>query len=362
MLLCMGALSAQEFIFENYGAKVEAHLLLPYELFIFARDADAAEYQLSLQVKNARGKQLISEEKSLIIPRREWLQNCAILVVNNWELEYGTHTLSLNLRNRKLGDKHSFSRTFRVGTQGTEIGNAYLFATREGIEYIPNNMDISAVESLVLKQSFALGIERIILDHDGENSVFLNPQSPFELDLAEFYQSESLGELTIYLDELNIRYKAEPLLYSPWFSFAQKYSFKDQMEQIRYIATQNQLKALRKIPKDRYEEAIESFWQAKDPSPGTLRNETRELFYKRVVEADQRFSIHKRLPGWRSDRGRIYIKFGEPEQIVNDAFPLGRPPSIVWHYFKLNRSFVFEDEKGFGQYRLMNKNEEYEDL
>lgn len=48
LVLCFNALSAQEFLFESYGDRVEAHLLLPYELFIFANNADHAEYQLSI--------------------------------------------------------------------------------------------------------------------------------------------------------------------------------------------------------------------------------------------------------------------------------------------------------------------------
>ena len=50
------------------------------------------------------------------------------------------------------------------------------------------------------------------------------------------------------------------------------------------------------------------------------------------------------------------------DQIINDAFPIGRAPSITWHYFRLNRSFIFADERGFGQYRLRNKDEEYKDF
>jgi hypothetical protein len=90
-----------------------------------------------------------------------------------------------------------------------------------------------------------------------------------------------------------------------------------------------------------------------------VRNENRERFYSRVLRADELFTIHKRLSGWRSDRGRIHIKFGEPEQIVNNAFPIGEAPSIKWYYYRLNRLFIFTDERGYGHYTLRNKDEEY---
>lgn len=362
LLFCGSVLFAQEFLFEKYGEKVEANLLFPYDLFIFAKNAEYAEYQLSLEVKDSRRKHVLSKEIRLSIPKRDWLDQCAVPVFQSWELAQDSYTLNVFLKNKHLGDKQSFSKSFKIGDNDTEIGLAYIIAEKEGFEYIPQELELDLPDRLTLRQRFSLDIQQIIIEADSERSLFYNPESPFELELTEFFEQDKIDEMAVYLDEQNIRYKVEPLLYRAWFSFSRKYSLKDQMQQIRYIATQTQWKTLRKVPKDMYEEAIESFWQVKDPTPGTLRNETREFFNKRVLEADQRFSIHKRMPGWKSDRGRIYIKFGEPDQVVSEAFPIGRPPSIVWHYFKLNRSFVFEDDKGFGQYRLKNKEEEYEDL
>lgn len=362
LVLCFNALSAQEFLFESYGDRVEAHLLLPYELFIFANNADHAEYQLSIEVRNSRKKQVVSQEISLSIPNRDWLDRCAVPVLLSWDLDYGSHTVNIFLKNKQLGDKKSFSKTFNKGTNDTEVGLAYIIAEKEGFEYIPQELDLNFPDKLTLKQRFSLDIAQIIVEADSQRNLFYDPESPFELELTDFFELDKIDKMLVYLDENNVRYKVEPLLYNAWFSFSRNYSLKDQMQQIRYIATQAQWRTLSKVPKEMYEEAIESFWQAKDPSPGTLKNETRELFYKRVLEADQRFSIHKRMPGWKSDRGRIFIKFGEPDQITAEAFPIGRNPNIIWHYYMLNRSFRFEDDKGFGQYRLINKEEEYEDF
>lgn len=356
MLTCV---LAQDLIIEHYQGKSQITLLLPYANFIFSPELDYIDYQLSLQIRNAKGATVFNEERLLKIPKREWLKEAAIPVFIAEDLDYGKHRFSISLRNKKLGDKQSFSYEFNVGTQDTEIGQCFVLAYREGFEYVPESLGISEIDSLKLHQSFGLPLKWISLLIDGERKVFPNPQSPFSVELTELVEADEIVEITVLLDEENIRYQVQPLLYRSWLSFNQKYSLKDQIEQLRYVSNQNQWKVLSKLPKEKYAEAIESFWRANDPTPGTIRNENRDLFYQRVMEADERFTIHKRLAGWKSDRGRIWIKFGEPDQIISDVFPMGKAPQIVWHYFKLNRSFVFKDEKGFGQYKLDNKDEEY---
>lgn len=355
-------LLAQEIIFERYESGIEIWIILPYELVHFGSEDTLAEYQLSTQIKDSRGKQVAVNEQTLEIPNWDWLQGAAIPVQQSHNLPTGSYSLSVTLRNRKLGDKQNYERSFNVGSQATEIGQAYLIAKREGFSYIPSTMAMDELQSLLFRISFAVEAQSLRLTIDGIRHDFELPESPFELDLKEIAPQDSIADLSIDLTERNIRYQLEPLLYRPWFSFSTRYSLKDQLDQLRYVASQNEWRVLSRVPKNKYHNAIESFWQANDPTPGTIRNENRDLFNQRVLQADERFTLHKRLKGWKSDRGRIYIKFGEPDQITTDAFPIGRAASISWHYFRLNRVFVFTDERGFGQYTLRNKDDEYDDL
>ncbi len=364
-LLLLGLLllpiAAQEIIFERYESGVDIWIILPYELIHFGSGDASAEYHVSTQIKDSKGKQVAVKEQILEIPSRSWLQDAAIPIVQSHDLPTGSYSLNITLRNPKLGDKQNYERSFNVGSQATEIGQAYLIATREGFRYIPSTLAMGELQSLLLRLSFAVDAQSLSLTIDGNTHNFELSYSPFELDLKEITEQDSIAELSLAITEKNIRYQLEPLLYRQWFSFGIRYSLKDQLDQLRYVASQNEWRVLRRVPKNKYHNAIESFWQANDPTPGTIRNENRDLFNQRVQNADERFSIHKRMQGWKSDRGRIYIKFGEPDQITTDAFPIGRPPSISWHYFRLNRVFVFTDERGFGQYDLRNKDDEYID-
>jgi len=361
IVLFLLQLSAQEIMFETFDSGVDVWMLFPYDTFHFGKDDSLSVYQVSTQIKNQHGTQVANNEIQIEVLNRDWLKGTAIPITQTYQLSTGSHSISISLRNKKLGDKQNYSRKFNVGSVSTELGQAYIIACREGFDYIPESMDLKQLDSLTLRHRFAIGAGNLSLVLDGIKHDFKNPTSPFELNLKEIAPQDSISTLVIFVDEMNIRYKLEPLIYQAWFSYNQRYSPKDQLEQLRYIANQNEWKVLRKIPESKYHDAIESFWQANDPSPGTLRNENREFFYHRILQADEQFTIHKRMPGWKSDRGRIYIKFGDPDQIVGDAFPIGKPSSITWHYFRFNRSFIFTDERGFGQYTLRNKEDEYID-
>ena len=76
---------------------------------------------------------------------------------------------------------------------------------------------------------------------------------------------------------------------------------------------------------------IESFWLRRDPSPDTIENETRYEHYRRIAYANARFPAAE--PGWKTDRGRIYITWGPPDQI--EAHPSGDDksgPFEIWIY------------------------------
>ncbi len=73
---------------------------------------------------------------------------------------------------------------------------------------------------------------------------------------------------------------------------------------------------------------IENFWIRRDPTPDTQQNEFREEHYRRIAWANDRFAAG--VPGWRSDRGMIYIQFGPPDE--RQEHPAARPSYEIWRY------------------------------
>lgn len=80
-----------------------------------------------------------------------------------------------------------------------------------------------------------------------------------------------------------------------------------------YIITNEEKKAFRQLDTDQKRaEFIEEFWLRRDPTPGTEENEMKDEHYRRIAYADENFT--GTVAGWRTDRGRIYIQYGPPDE------------------------------------------------
>src|SRR6202046_3198661 len=115
-------------------------------------------------------------------------------------------------------------------------------------------------------------------------------------------------------------------------------------EDVRWIITDQELQAFKSLGNDEErDQFIENFWLRRNPNPDSPENEYREEHYARIAYANEHFAAGK--PGWKTDRGHIYISFGKPDSI--DSHPSGgsyeRPmdegggetstfPFETWHY------------------------------
>jgi GWxTD domain-containing protein len=126
---------------------------------------------------------------------------------------------------------------------------------------------------------------------------------------------------------------------------------KSSLEVLRYIATDAEITEMDRLKTPEERRAFwEAFWRRRDPSPDTARNEAMDEFYKRVRYADQRFGVGG--PGWKTDMGRIYIQYGQPDEIARNPFRFDGPPEEIWYYYQQRKTFVFVDRDGFGRYEL----------
>jgi GWxTD domain-containing protein len=89
-------------------------------------------------------------------------------------------------------------------------------------------------------------------------------------------------------------------------------------EDVAYIITNEERAAYKALKTDEErEQFIEQFWLRRDPSPDTVENEFKEEHYARIAYANERFASG--IPGWKTDRGRIYILYGKPAEIESHA-------------------------------------------
>ena len=98
------------------------------------------------------------------------------------------------------------------------------------------------------------------------------------------------------------------------------------------------------------------FWEKRDPTPGTPGNEAQDDFYKRIAEANRRFREggSAQIPGWRTDRGRIFIRYGPPDEVLSRPQAGNTRPYEVWKFTRGRAlKYVFLDQTLFGNYVLI---------
>jgi GWxTD domain-containing protein len=98
-------------------------------------------------------------------------------------------------------------------------------------------------------------------------------------------------------------------------------------EDVAYIITDEERAAFKRLQTDEErEQFIEQFWLRRDPTPDTIENEFKEEHYRRIAYSNEHYASG--IPGWKTDRGRIYITYGPPDEI--ESHPSGgsyeRPP------------------------------------
>lgn len=152
--------------------------------------------------------------------------------------------------------------------------------------------------------------------------------------------------------------------------------YRDWLEKdVAHIITDEERKAFKKLATDEErEQFIELFWRRRDPDPDTDENEYKEEYYERIAYANEHFSSG--IPGWKTDRGRIYIKYGKADEI--ESHPTGGPynrpsyhgggstvtyPFEVWFYRYIpgvgsGIEIEFVDPTSTGEYRIARSPEE----
>jgi GWxTD domain-containing protein len=155
--------------------------------------------------------------------------------------------------------------------------------------------------------------------------------------------------------------------------------FRDWPKEVEPIITGPEREAYQKLQTDEERaQFIEHFWFIRDPDPDTVENEFKDEYYERVTYSNERFTSGK--PGWLTDRGRIYIKWGKPDEIESHpaggqyeraSYEGGGSTSVYpferWFYRNIpgvgsGVEIEFVDPAGSGEYRMARNPDEKDAL
>ena len=134
-------------------------------------------------------------------------------------------------------------------------------------------------------------------------------------------------------------------------------SIDNYFEKMKYIALKEEKKIFKNLDRNGKINFIYEFWKRRDPTPRTKINERKEEYLKLLSYAEEKFTIGKRA-GWKTDRARILLIYGKPDEI--ERFPANNFHKAyqVWHYYNVlgGVKFYFVDFRQSGDYLLVHSN------
>jgi GWxTD domain-containing protein len=138
----------------------------------------------------------------------------------------------------------------------------------------------------------------------------------------------------------------------------------EMLSYLRYFADASRLQVLRDAAPDTRASAWMTFWRETDPDPQTTEHEALRDYFRRLLNANERFR-EESSSGWLTERGKVFITLGEPDQILEQGdVGIGTRGRVqIWQYLQHRAQFVFVDQSGFGRWRMTPTSEaEFESI
>jgi GWxTD domain-containing protein len=392
------SLYAYAFMSEDQQPSIQVNATIVYNSLIFFKKGPVFEstYELLLRVRDHKGKVVdtaVIKRSVTVTHYRDTKSNrMASKAAKNFVVAPGAYTLEATIvvKNTQL----SSTKTVAVEvpdflSAGIGLGSPRLFTISEDCGFASSAVvrgdtidesRMSAVEGssvAAIDKMIALRFDLYADAHrPGSQSCRLYVEVTDDRKNQLFYSSRNVrltGRGDGFLVVLNVddweigEYKmtAKIVMDSPRREAASSYTFgvefsramlasrfDDTLAMLGIIASSDDLEELKSAEGAERLAAWKRFWAKRDPSPGSETNEALDEFLGRVRYATENFSTVE--PGWKTDRGRVYIRYGPPDQIESTADSYAQGEYQIWRYNDLNLVFVFYDRYfGVGDFRLI---------
>lgn len=173
-----------------------------------------------------------------------------------------------------------------------------------------------------------------------------------EIPLSNLAAGDYMLRVNVQNEDGTLLDQAQKIVTVQWTGLADHIqNLEEAISQLQYIAKDKDVKYIREGRSESEKMSrFREFWKKRDPTPSTDRNENMEEYYYRIAFANRKYGAL--TSGWRTDRGNVMIRFGEPDFVEARPFNFDVEPYEIWYYYRLGRRFIFIDKTGFGDYQL----------
>ncbi|MFC1545740.1 GWxTD domain-containing protein, partial [Gemmatimonadota bacterium] len=393
--------------------QVEIYVSIAYDQLYFVRAEGTfrAEYDLNLVLLGPRGETVFDEttRSQTTTPILEETLSDEILRMQRFTfiVEPGIYDLIVSLLDHQVEDPRELGFTIEVPSYSenrlgisdilladflgesdlslpagavVDYSGSQLFV-RQGHAYIPNTRGLYAnfAPSVLAyyevygfnpvrrtEQDRLYRVEFYVLNDTGETAIYYmrrhdKPGSSAFNSVEMNIQDLTPGKYSLKIDitdmgsGMTVSNEREFTVLESYLSLAFQ-DFEKAVNQLRYIASERELRLLRTAPEERRLAFFKQFWISRDPTPGTKRNEVMLEYYRRVAFANEQFDVPQ-LDGWATDRGMVYLSLGLPDYVDRSEFSTGSNPAQIWVYNSMRLHLLFEDDSGFGDFTLINRDD-----
>ncbi|MBD3410841.1 MAG: GWxTD domain-containing protein [Ignavibacteriales bacterium] len=367
---------------ESDKTRIDAFVQTPFNSIQFIRDGDVyrGEYSVFVSFYNededeTAMEKMWKERVTLEDFRKTNAKNQFALTVRSFALAPGDYTVAINVEDEESDNEYNNEVEYVVPDLRAplSVSGLILVADKNVVDgktrFIPN------VTGNLARQDSAASLFYEVYSDIAEEATFVYTMKPkggsviYEDTVSRglskgknqlFYDFDakkaSLGEYDFRVEihrADGASAASERAFRSRWIGMP---ATQDDLElatkQMMYIAPSDEIDEI--LDADDFEtqlERFQEFWKERDPSPSTAENETFNEYYRRVEYANKHFGNLRE--GWRSDMGMVYIVLGPPDNVERHPFEYDSKPYEIWSYYDINRRFIFVDQTGFGDYRLI---------
>lgn len=364
---------------DSLNARLDVYLEVPYENLQFKNTTGgnhSAQIVYTYKLTNEFEKVVLNDTYSedIDVPKsNKNYKDDSKIIIKTFPIAPGKYTLNIDVKdkNASLDAGKNYPLTVNMSQADLSASSLMLVSSYDKNDEGKRSITPSINNNIGnLKEFFMFyelynkkeaASESIVYTfYDSKNTEILKQTNSYSLQtgsnkIVEKFPADNfvIGDYRLDVKNSAGTVLATKKLYNRWLGFP--FNIKDldlAISQLAYIASSDEINKIRsgKTQQEKEKRFVE-FWKTKDPSPNTPKNELMIEYYTRIKIANEKYGSYKE--GWRSDMGMVFVIFGIPSSIDRHPFDSNSKPYEVWDYYDLNRQFVFVDDSGFGDFRLL---------
>jgi len=368
--------------FQNAETHVYVWVRNTHLQYIASDTVYSARYQINIGIANQRGSSVLTEDRTLraternyaltIDPKIQRVQHFAFQLAPG-EYSFQIRLLDMNSNRFRVQERKKTVRTF--DRDKLEISDVLFVSESDTGSINPQNVLPSFripvqerifvyAEVIIPENINSLRLESTLRQKEGKEGFNFSQEVTSKKEISKVFlqiNNESMvrGENQLFLrvvGEGQTRTIRKDLRFVAGEQALEGLPVDNLIGPLIYVTDSDDWKKLRSASDADRDSVFKAFWDKRDPTPDSPDNEMFNEFYKRVEVTNRNFG-YSRKDGWRTDRGRVFIVFGPPDRIERSTpATYSQREYEIWYYEELREKFVFYDEYGFGDFRLVSGN------